>query len=283
MARDYAKKKNGSITIFGRDPITGRRRIFGNLGVGRKAPTSMPVREPRSPIDVDRESWENGMEAMYGRLEQEQARAAENVQTSYQHCPDFHKRGHDAKTCAKCALYAITQARQDEATIAAREAWIGSPFEKLVQLSSKAKGALGEDVVEGLMNNFGFQVDKPESSEHDRIINGHKVEIKMSTLWEEGKLQFSQIRDQDYEFIIFLGIEPHNTSLWILPKAVAVELSTPQHGGATANETRWYGFQADEVPAVLSQYGGDPNRARDVALKYFGAPTLDRDDFTTAA
>lgn len=282
MARDYAKKKNGSITIFGRDPATGRRRIFGNLGIGRKAPDRISERPVPRGVEVDREVWENGMEAIYGRLEQEQQSTAAPA-TDYAHCPDFNKRGHDVKTCAKCTLFAITQQRQDEATIAAREAWIGSPFEKLVQLSSKAKGALGEDVVEGLMNSFGFQVDKPESMEHDRIINGHKVEIKMSTLWEEGKLQFSQIRDQDYEYVIFLGIEPFNTSVWILPKAAAVELSTPQHGGSKANETRWYGFQADDVPEVLAQYGGDPNRAREVALKYFGTPTLDRDDFDVVA
>jgi hypothetical protein len=40
------------------------------------------------------------------------------------------------------------------------------------------------------------------------LINGHRVEIKFSTLWQEGIYNFQQIRDQNYEYAVCLGISP---------------------------------------------------------------------------
>ena len=54
----------------------------------------------------------------------------------------------------------------------------GSPFQVYKQMSSKKKGARFESIVQEYCTNLGYNVTKPDNSDHDRKINGIKVEIK---------------------------------------------------------------------------------------------------------
>ena len=56
----------------------------------------------------------------------------------------------------------------------------------------------------------GFDVAKSPDSQADRIIAGARAEIKTSTLWKNGVYMFQQLRDQNYAFVICLGISPLN-------------------------------------------------------------------------
>ena len=142
--------------------------------------------------------------------------------------------------------------------------WLGSPFEWILRVPSRAKGAIGESLVERWAAEKGFQVSKPQTSDADRIINGHRIEIKLSTLWKSGGFKFQQIRDQNYDFAFCIGISPFDVRAWLIPKDVLkkhVIGHMGQHTGAGGGDTSWIGFKAEEPYDWMIPYG---NSLRDV-------------------
>ncbi|AOO13170.1 hypothetical protein LIS021110_056 [Cyanophage S-RIM14] len=100
--------------------------------------------------------------------------------------------------------------------------WEGSKFQSFRNIPSpKSKGSQGEKLVQQFMEHFGHKVTKPENTDHDRIIDGYKTEIKLSTTWNEtlSNWTWQQIRDQDYDRLIFVGINPNGISLWWATKS----------------------------------------------------------------
>lgn len=98
---------------------------------------------------------------------------------------------------------------------------------------------------------------RPLSGDHDRVVSDRKVEIKFSTLWEQGDYVFQQLRDQDYELVVLLGVSPTAAHGWVVPKVVAMANSRPQHGGARGSDTRWLRFRAANPPPWMSEFGGE--------------------------
>lgn len=142
--------------------------------------------------------------------------------------------------------------------------WIGSPFEWILRVPSRTKGAIGELLVSEWASAKGLHVKRSPSSEADRIINGHRIEIKMSTLWKSGGFKFQQIREQNYDFCLCLGISPFEVNAWLLPKDVLREYvigHMGQHTGAAGSDTAWLGFNADSPYNWMAPYG---DRLRDV-------------------
>lgn len=147
------------------------------------------------------------------------------------------------------------------------EMWRNSPFYWIKSRPSRQVGKIGESLVAGWAASKGFDVTKPESSDHDKKIAGLKVEIKFSTLWTDSEIfKFQQLRDQDYEYVFLLGVSPFDAQAWFVPKA---EVSytrppelVPQHGGADGKDTRWLSFPATQPPGWLKEFGG---RLSDVA------------------
>jgi len=141
-------------------------------------------------------------------------------------------------------LVAISQALhreyQDE-----NKQWEGSPFEWIKYRPSRSIGAIGEKIVSSWLALHDFNVGRSPDSEADRIVEGKRVEIKFSTQWKNGTYLFEQIRDQNYDFAIFLGVSPKDAHCWVVPKADIIKmwkvdhLLTPQHGGAQGNDTTW--------------------------------------------
>jgi hypothetical protein len=84
--------------------------------------------------------------------------------------------------------------------------WAGSPFAWIRTRPSRQVGKIGEQLVAGWCAAKGLDVTRSSHSEADRVIAGRRVEIKFSTLWESGVYKFQQLRDQDYEFAVCLGI-----------------------------------------------------------------------------
>jgi hypothetical protein len=78
----------------------------------------------------------------------------------------------------------------------------------MMRLPSRWGGKAGELLGAAWLRRLGFKVTPPLSGDHDRVVNGHKIEFKMSTLWEQGNCVFQQFRDQDYEYAFLLGISP---------------------------------------------------------------------------
>lgn len=269
MANEYKKKQDGSVTVFG--STKGQRRIIGNIGAGKKAVPDAPAPSPRH-TKAEQSGRHREKRSLMQRIDDYYHRLRERKGSRVGVCENFGQPGHDIYDCAVCQFADVMNEINSETDVVERPEWRDSPFKWMLTLGPKVKGAIGEKAVEKWLSKYGFDVKKPESSEHDRIVNGHKIEVKMSMMWDNGTIRFSQIRDQDYEYAVLVGYEPHDVKMWIVPKALAVELTVPQHGGAAGEDTRWFGFLPNEVPEALKPYGGSPEKALQVAKKFFGKP-----------
>lgn len=139
--------------------------------------------------------------------------------------------------------------------------WLNSPFYWIKSRPSRQIGKIGEDLVERWAIAAGFDVQRPTSSEHDRRINGLKVEIKFSTLWtNDASFRFQQLRDQDYDYAFLLGLAPFDVHAWFIPKSELSYNRPPalvtQHGGAAGRDTRWLSFAAASPPQWMNEFGG---------------------------
>jgi len=139
--------------------------------------------------------------------------------------------------------------------------WIGSPFAWIKTRPSRQVGSIGEQLVAGWFAAKGMDVLRTGDSDADRVIDGKRVEIKFSTLWESGDYVFQQIRNQRYDVALLLGLSPFAASCWVVPKPVLLEQPfkvglAHQHGGSAGVDTVWLRFRAATPPAWLAAYGG---------------------------
>lgn len=152
--------------------------------------------------------------------------------------------------------------------------WIGSPFEWIKGRPSRQIGAIGELLVSGWFATRGFSVARSPHSDSDRIIEGKRIEIKFSTLWETGVYKFQQIRDQEYDYLICLGISPFNAHCWILSKQNILRLwkeekvISGQHKGAEGSDTAWWSVSPDDIPDWAIPFGGSLGKAVEVFSNY---------------
>jgi|TARA_R110000796_G_scaffold57287_1_gene132327 hypothetical protein len=95
--------------------------------------------------------------------------------------------------------------------------WASDPiFENYHKLGNKQKGVLGEYFVENYMKSLkNSVVQKARSTGHDRIIDGHKTEIKFSLANSTGKVininrfMINHVSiGKDWDRLIFCGINP---------------------------------------------------------------------------
>jgi hypothetical protein len=125
--------------------------------------------------------------------------------------------------------------------------YANSAFQQFKSLSSKKKGKFFELLYEEYMTDKGCKVEKPNNSNHDRICNSRKKEIKGSFLWGTGThFRWQQIRPgQDYDDMVFVCVFPDRVEFYEADKqtvTAAVEVQDEkgnwiynQHGGKTVN------------------------------------------------
>lgn len=151
--------------------------------------------------------------------------------------------------------------------------WAGSPFAWIKTRPSRQVGAIGEKLVAGWLAARDFNVLRSPDSDADRIIESKRVEIKFSTLWKNGGYKFQQLRDQNYEFAICLGLSPFDAHCWVLPKPVILDQwrngrgLQSQHGGAGGSDTAWLSVVPTAVPGWLTTHGGSLRAALDEIAK----------------
>ncbi len=142
----------------------------------------------------------------------------------------------------------------------ADDPWSGSPFAWIKRLpSSRQRGKIGEQLVSGWCAAKGLDVTSSGDSEADRVIGGRRMEIKFSTQWASGLYVFQQLRDQDYEYAICLGMCPSDAHCWVISKALLrrhVIGHTPQHRGKAGTDTFWLRFRPESPPGWLAGCGG---------------------------
>jgi len=137
--------------------------------------------------------------------------------------------------------------------------WVESPFAWILSRPSRQRGKIGEQLVAGWCAAKGLDVVASRDSEADRIIAGRRVEIKFSTLWQSGIYKFQQIREQNYDYAICLGISPFDAHCWIIPKSVLrqhVIGHTPQHRGRVGTDTFWLKVKPEAPCDWLLTCGG---------------------------
>lgn len=154
--------------------------------------------------------------------------------------------------------------------------WKGSPFEWIKHRPSRSIGAIGEKIISAWLAMHNFNVSRSSDSQADRIIEGKRVEIKFSTLWKSGDYKFQQLRDQHYDFVIMLGISPHDAHCWVVPKSEIMrlwkvdKLISSQHGGASGSDTAWINLTPDNNFEPLTKYGCSLRGALEAISKLTG-------------
>lgn len=155
--------------------------------------------------------------------------------------------------------------------------WEGSPFAWIKTRPSRQRGAIGELLVSGWCAAKNLNVARSPDSECDRLIEGKRTEIKFSTLWKSGVYKFQQVRDQNYEMVICLGVSPFDAHCWALPKAEVLRAWRArepgigsQHGGRRGRDTGWINVNPREIPAWLSGWGGTLRAGYEVLRRLAG-------------
>ena len=146
--------------------------------------------------------------------------------------------------------------------------------------SSRRRGAIGEKLVAGWCGAMNIDVKRSTDSEADRILEGVRTEIKLSTLWKTQVYKFQQIRDQDYELLICLGISPFEAHAWVfekdwlIPRVGRLPGLSAQHGGAAGQDTAWLSVKPTHVHPWMSGFGGDLRIATKRLREVLGLPPL---------
>lgn len=138
--------------------------------------------------------------------------------------------------------------------------WTGSPFEWFLQLPPATKGRIGKELIKRMLIARGMTTSRPHGSEADLMVNGRRVELKLSTLWKTRVYKFQQLRDQDYEYVICLGLSPFSAHWWVFPKQVGLANTLGQHGGPQGS-VKWLVLNPSSPPAWLENYGNSFRRA----------------------
>ena len=82
--------------------------------------------------------------------------------------------------------------------------WANSPFAWIKTRPSRQVGKIGEQLVAEWCRQKEFIVSKSGDSEADLVLNGHRIEIKFSTLWRSGVLLFSNCETKIMNMHFFL-------------------------------------------------------------------------------
>ena len=158
--------------------------------------------------------------------------------------------------------------------------WLGSPFAWIKTRPSRQIGVIGEKLVAGYLATKGFDVVRSPDSQADRIINNIRAEIKFSTLWKGGFYKFQQLRDQNYQFAVCLGVSPFDAHCWVIEKETIMRQwerndgITSQHGGQDGEDTAWLSVTPGREPNWLSACGNRLENAAEQIVRITGRAPL---------
>ena len=159
---------------------------------------------------------------------------------------------------------AIATTLKADYAAAQEDPWLESPFAWLRSLPPATKGSIGVQLVAGWCAAKGLDVSNSRDSEADKIIAGLRIEVKFSLRWANGTYLFQQIRDQNFEHVICLGLSPLEAHAWVVPKAVLVRYATPQHTGRRGKDTLWLRVTPSAPHSWQSEFGGSLSEAFEV-------------------
>lgn len=141
--------------------------------------------------------------------------------------------------------------------------WSGSPFAWMKGIAPTTTGAIGKEIVKAVAL-ARRSIVREGGAGCDLILDDDRVEVRTSLRWRAGDLSFAQLRDEKYDSIAMLGIEPFRVRIWCVPKVICMALPN-QHG----KETHWLRFSADEPPLWLADHLELDTDDRVVELRLF--------------
>ena len=172
----------------------------------------------------------------------------------------FSTEDHEMRLLVQCSED-LQKDYTDKETI-----WEESPFKWIQMESSGTKGAIGKRLISSYLSRKGFNVSDSPGHESDRVIADKRAAIKTSYLWGGGEYKFQQIRDQDYDFVLCLGISPFDVHCWIIPKQVIIDKwdsgeIPSQHLGDEGKDTAWLTVNPRTPPEWIREWGGSLTEA----------------------
>lgn len=136
-------------------------------------------------------------------------------------------------------------------------AWNASPYGNVRTLSPAKRGALGIDLVSSWAQQSGIPVGSRWP--HGITLAGHKVQVKMSTRWNDGQYVFQLPVSPEADLVALVGVSPAHMNLWIVTEALAVT-----HASSVGANKSWLVINADNGEGWTKRYGGTLRHATDV-------------------
>ena len=112
----------------------------------------------------------------------------------------------------------LTNSEEWSNLISPNSLWSQDPlFRDYHKVGQKQKGVAGEYFAERYMKALGSEVSKPTNTDHDRIIDGYKTEIKFSLANSDNKnnkIVYNRFMinhvatSKDWDRLLFVGINP---------------------------------------------------------------------------
>jgi site-specific DNA-methyltransferase (adenine-specific) len=137
--------------------------------------------------------------------------------------------------------------------------WNNSPFEWVLQLPSRQKGLLGRKLVEAWCESKGLPTERSKDAGENLVINGNRLAIKFSSLWNNGKYNFQQIRKDDSDYVLCFGLSPTEAHCWVIERENAIDHAKSQH-----KSEYWISFNPKDPPEWLNDCGGSLDQAYQV-------------------
>ncbi|MCY4128806.1 MAG: hypothetical protein OXG15_06135 [Gammaproteobacteria bacterium] len=120
--------------------------------------------------------------------------------------------------------------------------WKSAPFEHVRRIPNTLVGSVGQDFVERLCAEYGFECAFPvnakgvrsKNSPWDIQINGVRFELKTATEDVNGSFQFNHVRyHREYDALLCVGISPANIHFGVWSKA---QVATGKAGNLVSME-----------------------------------------------
>lgn len=146
-------------------------------------------------------------------------------------------------------------------------AWDNSPFAWILHLPPGSKGVIGRSIASGLLQSYGLT---PMATGHRLTVNAQGILVRIAMAWDTGVMKFQNMRDEDYEHVLCIGLLPQSAQAWFIPKTEIWQGNqirtdnagiSGQHEGADA----WLSINPSTVQSWVQPYGGTIESAMHVA------------------
>ena len=148
--------------------------------------------------------------------------------------------------------------------------WVGTPFEGYRHMTPKAKGNYGEVFVEQWFTKNGSKVEPPVNVGHDRRVDDHKVEIKISLaktytnkkhINDDHFMMNHVSQNKDWDRLVFVGVNKNKESYmkWMYKQSFREIIDKGlyfyhQQGGQSIGNDDWMCSDKKLIELLNSEY-----------------------------